>query len=208
VSPSQSCVDFPSSSANPSHCHVRPPHLPFRRILLPTPPVFPQRLSVASVASFDSLPEDQEGGVSEAADVSSTILTPNSRPYKSSLPSSSTSHLPASTNRSRLRSIEPPQGRRHKGRRAKDSSEAADDSITSNVKLESGAIKEAREKKRGKIIREFYDTEKTYVDGLDFIYHVRRPLHYFQIHCNLISTSSRRLSPRSKALSLCWTERI
>ena len=202
-------MDFPSSSANPSpgHWHIRPPHLPFRRILLPTPPVFPQRLSVASVASFDSLPE--EGGISEAAEVSPTILTPNSHPYKSSLPSSSTSLLPASTDRSRLRSVEPPQGRRHKGRRAKDSSEAADDSITSNVKIESGAIKEAREKKRGRIIREFYDTEKTYVDGLDFIYHVRRPpLHYFQIYCNLISTSSRRLSPLSKALSLCWTERL
>ncbi|KAF8666180.1 hypothetical protein AX14_006533, partial [Amanita brunnescens Koide BX004] len=173
LSPSQSSVNFPSSSANPSpwhaHLQVRPPHLPFRRISLPTPPSFPQRLSVVSVASFDSLPE--EGN--EEADVSyPTSLTPNSRPHKSSLPSSSTLLLPASTNRSRRRSIEPPQGRRHKGRRVKDSSEAADSSITStSVKLEDGAIKEAREKKRRKIIREFYETEKTYVDGLDFVYH-------------------------------------
>ncbi|TFK68743.1 hypothetical protein BDN72DRAFT_888467 [Pluteus cervinus] len=116
---------------------IRPPHLPFRRISLPTAPSLAHRQSVVSVASFDSLPE--EGG-----------SPPN--------PSSSMVHLSrtaAPTKRSKSKGppsiVESPR----KGQRRRESIRPLD---------------ESRSRKRRKIVVEFYETERSYVDGLDLIY--------------------------------------
>jgi len=65
VIPVSSIVDFPSTEPSPRFTaphpiQTRPPHLPFRRISLPTqpPPNLKYRESVVSVASFESFPED------------------------------------------------------------------------------------------------------------------------------------------------------
>ncbi|TFK39533.1 hypothetical protein BDQ12DRAFT_734878 [Crucibulum laeve] len=125
-----SSVNFPVSDtgARPVQPvqHLRPPHLPFRRISLPTAPTLLHRESVVSVASFDSLPEDE---VAE-----SLALRMNKGQVD------------------RLKSIEPPR-RRHRKR---------------DPSTKPGH--EAREAKRRKIVDEFYETEKVYVDGLELIY--------------------------------------
>ncbi|KAF8159873.1 hypothetical protein B0H34DRAFT_705183 [Crassisporium funariophilum] len=61
-SPLQS-VTFPVSESpqKKQGSPLKPPHLPFRRISLPTAPSLLHRVSVVSVASFDSLPEDADG---------------------------------------------------------------------------------------------------------------------------------------------------
>ncbi|KAJ6621508.1 hypothetical protein B0H10DRAFT_2017589 [Mycena sp. CBHHK59/15] len=57
-------VDFPSTDKNFQPApRPRPPHLPFRRISLPSNP---RRESVVSVASFDSLPEEGDSPSSPA----------------------------------------------------------------------------------------------------------------------------------------------
>ncbi|KZT01190.1 uncharacterized protein LAESUDRAFT_731561 [Laetiporus sulphureus 93-53] len=64
--PPASMVDFPSSSeshlssslSNSDVHHSRLPHLPFRRISLPSAPNLLHRQSIVSTASFDSLPEE------------------------------------------------------------------------------------------------------------------------------------------------------
>ncbi|KAH7918528.1 hypothetical protein BV22DRAFT_1199936 [Leucogyrophana mollusca] len=119
--PSSSSVSFPSSDS------VQPlpiPHLPFRRISLPSQP---NRQSVASLASFDSL------------------AVPEEHPQPGTSPSA-VSHV-----RQKRRSLNP-AARGHGQRRVVP------------------VVDESREAKRRKVIREFYDTEKTYVDGLDLIY--------------------------------------
>ncbi|KAF8631725.1 hypothetical protein AX15_002230 [Amanita polypyramis BW_CC] len=215
---SQSSVTFPSEAASyqpavGTHANIRrQSHLPlaFRRISLPTPTgASPYRHSVASVASFGSLPEEgSEVGSSVAGNLGSTTVstdihgahnatlgTKNSnartRHHKSSLTSSSTSLLfSASTTAigpdgTRRKLIENPSdanaGRNRdrsgaRGRRKVKSSKSATgcDRIMgspSEAKKPSRVYREAREQKRRKIIQEFYDTEKTYVVGLDFIYH-------------------------------------
>ena len=59
-------IIFPLSESPHKHgksglVPLRAPHLPFRRISLPTAPSLLHRVSVVSVASFDSLPEDDDG---------------------------------------------------------------------------------------------------------------------------------------------------
>ncbi|KAK2462258.1 hypothetical protein APHAL10511_005754 [Amanita phalloides] len=160
----QSTINFPSSSpaasSSNAHVHPRTPHLPFRRISLPASTSF-QRLSVASVASFDSLSE--EGGDSG-----------NGCQHKSSLLSAS--HLAVSTTAAedvRRRSIVTPTKGvcRHRGRHKKKYSSEAASALIARSPSKLRVAREARQHKRRKIIREFFDTEKTYVDGLDFIYH-------------------------------------
>ncbi|KIL57220.1 hypothetical protein M378DRAFT_399735 [Amanita muscaria Koide BX008] len=190
---SVSCVEFPSSStesANPSSNPlyqtssnqagtgfsqrlqaIRPPHLPFRRISLPTQTSLPQRHSVASVGSFDSLPEGGQDGITTPGTGQTSALGVS----KLSLTSSSTSLAPPAARRAegaRRQSIESArrdrekerekQRGRHKGRWSE-----------ANASLPSvpQKVREAREAKRRKIVQEFYDTEKSYVGGLDFIYH-------------------------------------
>ena len=60
-----SSVTFPVSESPQKQSKVpppisRPPHLPFRRISLPTAPSIAYRESVFSIVSVDSLPEDDE----------------------------------------------------------------------------------------------------------------------------------------------------
>lgn len=131
---SASSVAFPSTeSPKAAVPQPRPTYLPFRRISLPTAPTLMHRQSVVSVASFDSLPEEQS---------SQTPVTPvlirNANPRKS---------------RGRTSSIEG-----QKRNRRRDNSSKPRDS--------------AQEVKRRKIIQEFYETEKAYVDGLELIYSV------------------------------------
>ncbi|KAM6496696.1 hypothetical protein JOM56_007169 [Amanita muscaria] len=193
---SVSCVEFPSSStesANPSSKPlyqtssnqagtgssqrlqaIRPPHLPFRRISLPTQTSLPQRLSVASVGSFDSLPEEGQA-LSHGITTPGTGQTSALGVSKLSLTSSTTSLAPPAARRAegaRRQSIESArrdrekerekQRGRHKGRWSE-----ANSSLPSVPQK----VREAREAKRRKIVQEFYDTEKSYVGGLDFIYH-------------------------------------
>ena len=102
-------------------------HLPFRRMSLPAPPSLNlNRQSVASLASFESLPE------------SGTPQTPISSPIRKSR----SGRTPIEVHR---------KGLRRRGYRPPD---------------------EERGAKRRKVIEEFYETERTYVQGLDLIYEV------------------------------------
>jgi FYVE/RhoGEF/PH domain-containing protein 5/6 len=145
VMPVASTIDFPSSDPSSrlvTHPipHFLPPHLPFRRISLPTPPtsIGEHRESVVSVASFDSLPEES---------------TPSP-----GTPTTATAALVRNAN----------VGRKSKGRPL-----SVETARRGSRKRESKPIDEARESRRYKVIQEFYETEKAYVDGLDLIYEVR-----------------------------------
>ncbi|KAL4259511.1 FYVE-type domain-containing protein [Pleurotus pulmonarius] len=116
-----SFVNFPTSepAGKPAQPTPRPPHLPFRRISLPTAPSLTQRDSIVSVASFDSLPEED-----------AFHGTPSGAFTKS----------------------------KHRGEGPRKSHKRAK------------PVDEAREAKRRKVIDEFYQTERAYVDGLELIY--------------------------------------
>lgn len=129
-----SSVDFPLSespqrSSKPG-TPLRAPHLPFRRISLPTAPSILHRISVVSIASFDSFPEDGDES-----------------------PQSSRTREKA-FGKSRPISIESPRRRK----RTRDTSVKPDD--------------DRHASRRRKIVDEFYETEKAYVDGLELIYSV------------------------------------
>ncbi|KIM44782.1 hypothetical protein M413DRAFT_25208 [Hebeloma cylindrosporum] len=132
VSSTPLSVDFPLSespqrSSKPG-TPLRAPHLPFRRISLPTAPSLLHRISVVSVASFDSFPEDGD----ESPQSSRT-------PVKG-------------LGKSRPISVESPRRRK----RARDTSIKPDD--------------DRHASRRRKVVDEFYETEKAYVDGLELIY--------------------------------------
>jgi len=134
ASSTPSIVDFPlSESPQKSSGLVAPlraPHLPFRRISLPTAPSLLHRISVVSVASFDSFPEDG-----------------------SDFPQSSRTHTRV-LGKSRPLSMESLRRRK----RVRDKS------------VKPGNDRNAS--KRRKVVEEFYETEKAYVDGLELIYSV------------------------------------
>ena len=125
-----SSISFPLSENGP--LPLRAPHLPFRRISLPTAPSILHRVSVVSVASFDSLPEDSDGSPPPNAWINYNAKAGKGRP----IPSES----PRRRNRLRDTSMKP--------------------------------LDELQANKRRKVVREFYDTEKAYVDGLDLVYSV------------------------------------
>lgn len=134
-------VDFPfpsagepGSSGTPQRSALqRPQYLPFRRISLPTAPSMIKRHSVASMVSFESMPEE---GAPSAPGAMMPLVMKNA----------------ARKSKARPVALEPERRR-------------------SNWKLR--PIDEAREAKRRKIVNEFFETERTYVDGLDLIYAVR-----------------------------------
>ncbi|KAF9528893.1 hypothetical protein CPB83DRAFT_875756 [Crepidotus variabilis] len=131
-------TESPQKPSKPPPSAIRP-HLPFRRISLPTAPTLAHRESVFSIASVDSLPEDDE-------------VHPNPRTATPSNLKSSALHSKGGS-RTRLISVESPRRRNHRTR----------ESIAKmpDTKLAM---------KRRRIVDEFYETEKTYVDGLDLIY--------------------------------------
>ena len=132
ASSTPSSVDFPlSESPHKPGTPLRAPHLPFRRISLPTAPSLLHRISVVSVASFDSFPED--GNESPQSARTHAKVFGKSRPI----------------------SIESPRRRK----RTRDTSIKPDD--------------ERHASRRRKVVDEFYETEKAYVDGLELIYSVR-----------------------------------
>jgi hypothetical protein len=130
-----SSVIFPLSESPHKHAPspLRAPHLPFRRISLPTAPSLLHRVSVVSVASFDSLPEGSDGSP------------------------------PPSARRSNY------NGKLGKGR------PIAPESPRRRNRLRDKPLDELQTNKRRKVVREFYDTEKAYVDGLDLVYSVSLP---------------------------------
>jgi len=139
ASPSSS-ISFPISESPHKHGKLGPlplraPHLPFRRISLPTAPSLLHRVSVVSVASFDSLPEDSDGSPPPSAWSNYNGKAGKGRPI-------------------------PPESPRRRNR-LRDTSMKPLDELKAN--------------KRHKVVREFYDTEKAYVDGLDLIYSVGSP---------------------------------
>lgn len=115
---------------------LRAPHLPFRRISLPTAPSFHHRVSVVSVASFDSLAED---GDAELSPQSGRVLA----------------RVLEQPTQGRSPSVDPTRRRK----RARETSAKPTD--------------ERQNLKKRKIVEEFYETEKAYVDGLELIYSVR-----------------------------------
>ncbi|KAF7345501.1 hypothetical protein MVEN_01568600 [Mycena venus] len=118
-------IAFPTTDKNYQPApRPRPPHLPFRRISLPTNPR--HRESVVSVASFDSLPEEGDS------------------PSTPSIPVVMRNVNPANQRKSKVR---PTSSNRRAGKQL-----------------------DAREAKRRKVIQEFFETEKAYVDGLELIY--------------------------------------
>ncbi|KAJ7604394.1 hypothetical protein FB45DRAFT_957079 [Roridomyces roridus] len=122
-----SFVAFPTTDKNYQPApRPRAPHLPFRRISLPSNT---QRESVVSVASFDSLPEE-EGD------------SPSSSP------------MPAVT-----RNVATAAGRKSKVR-----------PMSSTSRKPGKLVADSRDNKRRKVVQEFYQTEKAYVDGLEMIY--------------------------------------
>ncbi|KIP04169.1 hypothetical protein PHLGIDRAFT_494233 [Phlebiopsis gigantea 11061_1 CR5-6] len=126
-------VDFPPIDG-PKHIApdaqlALPPHLPFRRISLPSAPNLNlQRQSIVSLASFDSI---LEGHTSASASFAWT---------------------PSKGTRPRPSSVDP--SRRNNRRR----------------EVKSVVVDEQREAKRRRIINELYETERSYVDGLELIY--------------------------------------
>lgn len=138
-----SSVSFPSSeSSYPAssiyhHGNISTHIPPYRRISIPSTPNLLHRQSVASLASFDSLPEERPLASSEAA-------------------------LSATKNVAKKAKGRPPSlevmGRRY------------------SRKKETRPIDVAKEAKRLKVIHEFHDTERAYVEGLDLIYSVRSKL--------------------------------
>ncbi|KAL1748192.1 hypothetical protein HDZ31DRAFT_79887 [Schizophyllum fasciatum] len=102
--------------------------MPFRRISLPSAPSLLHRHSVVSIASFDSLPEEESG------------------------------NPPA---------VVTPRAVRHRSRQRPGSVDLA---RKKNRRSTSRPLDESRLAKRRKIIEEFYETERSYVNGLDLIY--------------------------------------
>ncbi|KAJ7330433.1 hypothetical protein DFH08DRAFT_1022692 [Mycena albidolilacea] len=127
IDQSSYAVAFPTTDKNYQPApRPRPPHLPFRRISLPTNPR--HRESVVSVASFDSLAEEGDS------------------PVTPSLPAVMRNLSSPNNNNQRRSKVRPTSSRRP----------------TKQL--------DARETKRRKVIQEFYETEKAYVDGLELIY--------------------------------------
>ena len=115
MSTSSPRILFPSTDS--AHFPAPVSHLPFRRISLPSAPSSSllsaqQRKSVASFASFDSLPEEPVVG------------------------------------RPKRRSLNPKHSRTH------------------------GPADAAREAKRTKVLREFWETERSYIEVLDLVHDV------------------------------------
>ncbi|GJE89658.1 FYVE, RhoGEF and PH domain-containing protein [Phanerochaete sordida] len=130
-------VDFPSiDGAKPAvlvpDAQLAPSaYLPFRRISFPsTPNLQLQRQSIASLASFDSIPEGPQ-------------------PPATAIPL----FRPPSKGAKRRGSSVDPAKRPHRRKEVK-----------------SVMVDEQREAKRRKVINELYETERTYVDGLELIY--------------------------------------
>jgi FYVE/RhoGEF/PH domain-containing protein 5/6 len=129
-----STVDFPSVGESsqlhpPSAFQQRPQYLPFRRISLPTAPSMIKRNSVASMQSYESVPED-----AQPAPMMPLVMR----------------------NVSKKSGARPPP--------------AENERRKSHQRLR--PINEAHEAKRRKIIHEFWETERSYVDGLELIYSV------------------------------------
>ena len=138
---------FPTTDP-PGSSHAIPPQpspqrrqhlLSFRRISLPTPPSLVNRKSTASLASYDSFPEENGSGESTLAYPPVSVITKNAIAHRKMI------HRPFS--------LDPNK----RVRKRRDSTKPLDES------------KAAR---RRKIIAEFYDTERVYVQGLDLIYSV------------------------------------
>lgn len=149
MSIASSSVTFPLSESPHKHgksapLPLRAPHLPFRRISLPTAPSLLHRVSVVSVASFDSLPEDSDGSPPPSARSIYNGKIAKGRPI-------------------------PPESPRRRNR-LRDTSTKPLDELQTN--------------KRRKVVREFYDTEKAYVDGLDLVYSVSFALLPSSIYLN------------------------
>ena len=134
-----SSVIFPLSESPHKHTPspLKAPHLPFRRISLPTAPSLLHRVSVVSVASFDSLPEGSDA----------SPPPPSARTRRS--------NYNGKLGKGRPIASESP---RRRNRLKRDTSTKPVDELQNN--------------KRRKVVREFYDTEKAYVDGLDLVYSV------------------------------------
>ncbi|EIW78931.1 hypothetical protein CONPUDRAFT_145159 [Coniophora puteana RWD-64-598 SS2] len=165
-------ISFPSSG--PDTSHLQPPvprsaYLPFRRISLPSQP-HPalQRQSVVSFASVDSFAEESTSPNTNAHGHTQNVnanpnTIPNQNGAATNTPAPSTLSppppgspsaigFPTAASRPKRRSLNQQPTHLRPARRAR------------------VVVNEGREAKRRKVITEFVDTEKSYVDGLDLIY--------------------------------------
>lgn len=170
VSP-QSFVSFPATDSGPSSYrpttsvaqqqpqqqqpqqppHLRPTYLPFRRISLPAgvaPSLAHRPHSVVSIASFDSLPEDSQvgsssmGGLAPPSPKKIVDVKPKARPASMDMKLQQQQRAP----RRKTPLVE------------------------SKVVVDFSLRDKGKEAKRRKIVLEFYETERAYVDGLELIY--------------------------------------
>ncbi|KAF9054716.1 hypothetical protein BJ165DRAFT_1440572 [Panaeolus papilionaceus] len=144
LTPIKPAPPSPHSVVDVSHnvlAHPRPPHLPFRRISLPSPPpMIPDRTSMVSVGSFEVYAED---GSSFSSPQGVQLRNHRTSAYMGDPPMSG--------------------GRRRSRARRESSVKPEDRTRIGQEELKMLA-------KRQKIIEEFYETEKAYVDGLELIY--------------------------------------
>lgn len=89
---SECAVRFPISEEPIHPLPQIPPHLPFRRISLPTAPTLAQRESVISVASFGSLPEESEALFNGQVKMQWDVRTGTARPVSTESPRRKTRH--------------------------------------------------------------------------------------------------------------------
>ncbi|KAF8636417.1 hypothetical protein AX17_003599 [Amanita inopinata Kibby_2008] len=174
-----SSIDFPlsadffgKSSQQRPILNVRPPHLPFRRISLPTHPSLLQRHSVVSVASFESLPEEGPFGFPSIfgfAESPTPSVEGGAVQNRSPLATSGLSPWQGRTRNERRKSVDSSCQDKDRNR-GRSFHKRKGSSVVRSPSRSSGQAQEARVAKRRKVIQEFFDTEKSYVDGLDLIY--------------------------------------
>lgn len=170
---------------------TRPPYLPFRRISLPSVPNH-KRDSVASVFSVDSVQEREEQDDVPHGMVSASLPTESSMPDIGPLsppPPLPVSGSSATSSPSRrgilLAPTSPPvtptrvrprpmsaNSARTTGQNQGRSGLVRRGSRRPMSKTQIGVRDMGREDKRRNVLREWLDTEQTYVEGLDLVYNV------------------------------------
>jgi hypothetical protein len=191
----------PVSSRPPSQLRnrdSRPPYLPFRRISLPSVPN-QKRDSIASIFSVDSVQEHDEDNVSPThGKVSASLPTESSMPDMglpppppipaartplSSSPSRrvvafapSTGGVSATPSRVRPRPVSTPSVPRASPVRLLQPGRSNRRLTASKAIV--GEKEREREERRRQVAKELLDTEQTYVDGLDLVYHVSPPCEW------------------------------
>ncbi|KDQ15662.1 hypothetical protein BOTBODRAFT_31546 [Botryobasidium botryosum FD-172 SS1] len=188
--PLPALTPFPASPQAPVPAmHVpNPAHLrPFRRISLPSSssPNAGHRMSVASVASFDSVREEEGEGGPGYFDYGRARLGSGVKMQSSPVRGSSVGAgmggggSPGGSNVNGVVNKRHSQSPRPKSRPTSGMGmpRARTTSTRSHMSVSSHPLNESMQAKRRKVVMEIYETERAYVDGLEMIYnHFLTPL--------------------------------